>query len=110
MTQHSPPTESSAAQALAALGHTKRLGLFRLLVRAGDQGLIVRDLQRLLGLPASTLAHHLSTLTQANLVRQERRGREVYCTANYAAMHALVGYLTDQCCLGIGVVDENDAA
>ena len=76
-------SEQRAADALAALGNRTRLRVFKLLVRAGREGTNVGTIQRVLGTPATTLAHHLSTLTQAGLVEQERRGREVICTANF---------------------------
>ncbi|NMG02056.1 ArsR/SmtB family transcription factor [Azoarcus taiwanensis] len=93
-------TEQEAVAALAALSNATRLRLFRLLVRAGHDGLNVGELQRLLEQPASTLAHHLSKLTSAGLVQQNRLGREVVCTAGYARMDNLLAYLTEQCCSG----------
>ena len=102
--------EELAARALAALGNRTRLRMFRLLTRAGLDGLIVSQVQRHLGVPASTLAHHLSTLTQAGLVIQERRGREVVCTADFAAMNELTAYLTEQCCTGVRLEAKADAA
>jgi DNA-binding transcriptional ArsR family regulator len=104
------PSERRAARELAALGNPTRLRVFKLLVKAGPDGLNVGDLQSVTGVPASTLAHHLSTLAQARLVLQERRGREVISTANFQAMHALVAYLTDQCCEGVHLESEEDAA
>lgn len=97
------------ARALAALGHEARLDVYRLLVRAGDEGLIVGDIAAHTGLPLSTLAHHLRTLVAANLVLQERRGREVVSRADYAAMNAALAFLTDECCQGVALV-RNDAA
>jgi DNA-binding transcriptional ArsR family regulator len=96
------PSDQQAADALAALGNLTRLRLFRLLVQAGHDGLNVGELQRLLEQPASTLAHHLARLHQAGLVVQTRHGREVICTADYAQMDALLDFLTDQCCRGVG--------
>lgn len=98
-------TEQQTADSLAALGNRTRLRLYRLLVRAGEDGLNVGDLQRLLEVPASTLAHHLATLARAGLVVQERRGREVVSRADYRAMRALVDYLTNECCAGVCVAD-----
>jgi DNA-binding transcriptional ArsR family regulator len=90
-----------AARALDALGNGKRLAIYRLLVRAGDGGLAVGDVQRGLAIPASTLSHHLAWLGRAGLVTQERHGREIRCRADYGVMHTLVGYLTDSCCVGV---------
>jgi ArsR family transcriptional regulator len=108
--RNSGTTEARAAQRLAALGNPHRLRLFKILVRAGPQGLNIGDLQRLLDMPASTLAHHLSMLTRAELVLQERQGREVMCTANYQVVNAVVAYLKDQCCAGVSRGHESDAA
>jgi DNA-binding transcriptional ArsR family regulator len=95
--------EDRAALCLAALGNPTRIRLYRLLVRAGERGLNVGDVQRLLAVPASTLAHHVAALVKAGLVDQERRGREVICFANYEAMNRIVGYLTEACCAGVDV-------
>jgi DNA-binding transcriptional ArsR family regulator len=102
--------EQQAADGLSALGNRTRLRLYRLLVRAGDDGLNVGDLQRLLEVPASTLAHHLAALTRAGLVTQERHGREVVSRADYRSMRALVGYLTEECCSGVPRQGDDQAA
>ncbi|MDP3527040.1 MAG: helix-turn-helix domain-containing protein, partial [Hoeflea sp.] len=69
---------SPHARALAALGHDARLSIFRLLVRAGEDGLRVGDIGEHLELAPSTLAHHLSSLVDAGLVLQDKRVREVF--------------------------------
>src|SRR5258705_3649028 len=89
--------EAQAADGFAALGNRARLRLLRLLVRAGPDGLNVSDIGRLMEMPASTLAHHLSSLVGGGLVIQERRGREVICTADYAAIKGAATYLTEDC-------------
>jgi DNA-binding transcriptional ArsR family regulator len=94
--------ESQAADGFAALGNRARLRLLRLLVRAGPDGLNVSDVGRLLRMPASTLAHHLTALVRAGLVSQARRGREVICTANYGTIKAAAAYLTEECCADAG--------
>jgi DNA-binding transcriptional ArsR family regulator len=93
--------ESQAADAFAALGNRARLRLLRLLVRAGPDGLNVGDIGRLLKMPASTLAHHLTALVRAGLVTQERRGREVFCTADYPTIKGAAAYLIEECCVGV---------
>lgn len=97
------------ARALAALGHEARLDVYRLLVRAGAEGLIVGDIATHTKLPLSTLAHHLRTLVTAGLVVQERRGREVVNRADYAAMDRTLRFLTDECCQGVALVREEAA-
>lgn len=97
-------TTSPNARALAALGHDARLAIFRLLVRAGDEGLRVSDIGEHLGLAPSTLAHHLSALVEAGLVLQDRRGREVFSRVDYPAMRRVLDFLTSECCAGVAVV------
>ena len=102
--------EDQAANGLSALGNRTRLRLFRLLVKAGEAGMNVGDIQALVEVPASTLAHHLATLARCGLVIQERRGREVISRVDYGAMRALMGYLTEECCTGISIGRDADAA
>ena len=102
--------EDQVADGLAALGNRTRMRLFRLLVRAGEDGLNVGTLKRRLEIPASTLTHHLATLTRAGLVIQERQGREVVSSADYDAIDGLVAYLTEECCTGVPAEDESNAA
>jgi ArsR family transcriptional regulator, arsenate/arsenite/antimonite-responsive transcriptional repressor len=101
--------EQQAADALAALGNRTRLRAFKLLVRAGREGTNIGTLQKHLGIPATTLAHHLATLTQAGLVEQERRGREVICTASYKAVNDVLTYVKAECCAGLADADEEAA-
>ena len=90
--------ETRSALMLAALGSEYRLRIFRLLVRAGDDGLNVGSLLEKLDIPASTLSHHIAALRHAGLVSQRREGREIFNSANYENMDALVSFLTDNCC------------
>jgi len=102
--------ETTAADCFAALGHPTRLALYRALVRAGDDGAPVGMLQEALDVPASTLTHHLQTLSRAGLVRQERDGRVLTTRADYKRMQGLVSFLTDDCCQGLGHIFKDDAA
>ncbi len=97
------------ARALASLGHDARLSIFRLLVKAGQDGLRVSDIGGYLGFAPSTLAHHLSTLVEAGLILQDRQGREVFNRVDFTAMHNLVGFLTSQCCTGVSIRALEDA-
>jgi len=87
-----------AARRLEALGHPTRLAIFRMLVRAGPEGLAVNAIQRDLGIPGSTLSHHLSRLMSVGLMGQQRHGATLICRANYAVMDGLIGFLTEECC------------
>jgi ArsR family transcriptional regulator len=87
-----------AAARLEALGNPTRLAVFRLLVRAGDEGLAVGQLQKRLKIAGSTLSHHLRALLTVDLVSQERQGTTLVCRANYEMMGNLVSFLVDECC------------
>nr|WP_321523835.1 metalloregulator ArsR/SmtB family transcription factor [uncultured Cohaesibacter sp.] len=102
-------TLESYASALSALGHDARLCIFRLLVRAGDDGLIVGELISATGLPASTLAHHLKTLVSAGLIVQERDGREVRSRVDFDAVRQTIGFLTSECCTGVTLENREEA-
>lgn len=90
-----------AARCLDKLGNPVRLEIFRLLVRAGPEGLAVGEIQEHLEIPASTLSHHVSHLVNAGLLHQERDSRILRCTPNYQLMEDLVRFLTKECCLGV---------
>ena len=102
-------THASVALSLAALGHDTRLEIFRLLVRAGDNGLNVGEIGQHLNMAASTLAHHLGALVDAGLVIQERRGRQILNRVDYEAMRRTVSFLTSECCVGVKLT-KKDAA
>ena len=93
---------TTAIEALGALAQEHRLGLFRLLVQAGDKGLAAGAIAEALGVPNSSLSFHLAQLRNAGLILQERQHRSLIYRANYSAMNALVDYLMENCCAGTG--------
>jgi DNA-binding transcriptional ArsR family regulator len=90
--------QTMAVEALKALAHDTRLATYRLLVRAGPEGLAVGEIGDRLKLPAPTLTSHLNVLRHAGLVRDVREGRSIRCRADYTRMNALLGFLTEKCC------------
>ncbi len=92
-------TLDDAAAQLEALGNPTRLKIYRTLVKVGEEGIAVGQLQGRLGAAASTLSHHLQKLIQVGLVTQERQATTLICRANYNTMNGLVSYLTEQCCV-----------
>jgi DNA-binding transcriptional ArsR family regulator len=89
-----------AVHALSSLAHETRLGVFRLLVQAGPDGMAVGQVGETLGVAAPTLSFHLKELTHAGLINSRQEGRFIYYRANYDAMNALLAYLTENCCQG----------
>ena len=87
-------------KALAALAQPNRLQIFRSLVVKGHEGLTPALLAQALGLPANTLSFHLKELMNADLITQERSGRNLIYRAQYDRMNAVLAYLTQNCCQG----------
>ena len=87
-------------KALAALAQETRLEIFRALVRAGPRGLSAGAVGDALGVPASTLSFHFKELKYAGVVSCRREGRSLIYAPDFAAMAALVGFLTENCCEG----------
>lgn len=86
--------------ALAALAQDTRLAIYRLLVAAGPEGMVVGRIGEALDVPATTLSFHLRTLTQASLIVPRQEGRFIHYAANFDAMRGLIAYLTENCCDG----------
>jgi DNA-binding transcriptional ArsR family regulator len=87
-------------KALTALAQPNRLLIFRLLVVKGQQGLTPALLAQELGMPANTLSFHLKELMFADLISQERSGRNLIYRAQFDRMNAVLAYLTQNCCQG----------
>ncbi|MGB9107725.1 MAG: helix-turn-helix transcriptional regulator [Telluria sp.] len=90
-----------AVAALAALAQESRLAAFRLLVQAGPAGLAASKIAEALAVPPSSLSFHLKELTHAKLIVPRQEGRFVIYAAQFDAMNALVGFLTENCCGGV---------
>lgn len=101
--------EKNAVAALAALAQPLRLRVFRALVGAGPEGMNPGALGALLDVAPSTLSFHLKELVHADLVVQERDGRNLIYRAALERMNDLMDYLAAHCCLGAGC-DELSAA
>jgi ArsR family transcriptional regulator, arsenate/arsenite/antimonite-responsive transcriptional repressor len=93
-------------QALAALAQPNRLHIFRSLVVKGSEGLTPAMLAEQLGMPANTLSFHLKELMHADLISQERSGRNLIYRAQYDRMNAVLAFLTQNCCQGEACLTE----
>ncbi len=89
-----------AIDALSALAQRSRLEVFRLLVRRGPQGMPAGEIAEALVVPANTMSAHLAILSQAGLVRGERRGRSVIYSVDFGGMNEVMTFLMKDCCQG----------
>ncbi|MCZ4092185.1 ArsR/SmtB family transcription factor [Sinorhizobium psoraleae] len=92
--------KKTALAALAALGQDTRLEVFRLLVRAGPDGVPAGEIAARIGTVQNTTSAHLKVLDQAGLVHAERDGRTVRYVADMTGFRDLLGYLMEDCCNG----------
>ncbi|MZR30398.1 ArsR/SmtB family transcription factor [Sneathiella litorea] len=103
--------ENKTLRALAALSQKTRLDVFRLLVKAGFEGMPAGEIGEKLNVRQNTMSTNLSILVNAGLIRNERQGRTVRYFADFDAMRGLLAFLMDDCCNGRpeiceGVFDE----
>jgi len=89
-----------AISALSALAHEGRLSAFRLLIKAGPDGMAAGDVAARLKMPPSSLSTNLTLLSNAGLVSSRRDGRSIIYRADYRAMRNLLGFLIEDCCSG----------
>ncbi|HYD31662.1 MAG TPA: metalloregulator ArsR/SmtB family transcription factor [Azospirillaceae bacterium] len=106
--------QKRAIAALAALAQDSRLQVFRLLVRAGSDGLPAGEIAGHLGVQPATLSFHLSQLSHAGLVESRREGRSIIYSADIGAMKGLMRFLLHDCCDGhpelCGILDPAEPA
>jgi DNA-binding transcriptional ArsR family regulator len=82
----------------AALGVEVRLQILRLLLASHPDGMVVGDIQAELGIPASTLSHHLEKLKHEGLVGVQRESTFLRYAANTTGLEELLGFLFAECC------------
>ncbi|RUU14874.1 ArsR family transcriptional regulator [Mesorhizobium sp. M7A.T.Ca.TU.009.01.3.2] len=92
--------KKSTLNALAALGQETRLDVFRLLVRAGPEGIPAGEIAKRLDTVQNTMSAHLKVLAHAGLIRPERDGRTVRYVADMTGLRDLLAYLMEDCCNG----------
>jgi DNA-binding transcriptional ArsR family regulator len=86
------------ADMLSAMGTEPRLRIVRLLLSAHPEGMVVGDVGEELGIPSSTLSHHLEKLKNEDLVRVRREGTFLWYSAHTEALQELLGFLYAECC------------
>jgi ArsR family transcriptional regulator len=92
--------KSKALSAFAALSQETRLDVFRLLVKAGDDGLFAGQIGERLGVRQNTMSANLAVLLQAGLVRNRREGRSIRYFADFDGIQGLLAFLMEDCCGG----------
>ncbi|HEY4116164.1 MAG TPA: metalloregulator ArsR/SmtB family transcription factor [Rhizomicrobium sp.] len=91
---------TTAIRRLSALAQESRLEVFRLLVKAGPEGIAAGDISRACKTAANTTSAQLLVLSNAGLVRARRQGRSIIYAVDFDAMRDLLIYLTEDCCGG----------
>src|SRR5579864_8629583 len=86
------------ADMFSALGTEPRLRIMRLLLSAHPDGLVVNEIQEELGIPGSTLSHHLDKLRNEELVLVQRESTFLRYKANTEALQEILGFLYAECC------------
>ena len=107
--------EDDAVAALAALAHGDRLKAFRLLVKAGPDGMPSGEVAEALAIQPTRMSFHLAALERSGLVSARRVGRKIYYAVRFDDMRRLLAFLTEDCCNGhpeicSGLPSPNDAA
>lgn len=92
--------KSDALNAFAALSQSTRLDVFRLLVKAGDEGMLAGQISDALEVRQNTMSANLSILAQSGLIRNEREGRSIRYFADMDGMRGLLAFLMEDCCGG----------
>jgi len=90
----------TAVKRLSAIAQEARLEVFRLLVKAGPEGMAAGDVARTLDVPANTMSAQLLVLSNAGLVKARREGRSIIYAINFDSVRDLLVFLTEDCCGG----------
>lgn len=98
MRKPDPVLVTRSAERFSALGAEPRLQILRLLLAAHPQGLVAGEVQEELGIPASTLSHHLEKLKQVGLVTVRREGTYLWYAADTDALREIMNFLYEECC------------
>jgi len=98
MVKPEPQLVTRSAERFSALGAEPRLQILRLLLAAHPSGMVAGEVQDELGIPASTLSHHLEKLKQVGLVKVRREGTFLWYSADTESLREVLNFLYEQCC------------
>lgn len=91
---------SEASLALSSLSQPTRLEIFRLLIKAGPDGMAAGRISEDLGVKQNTLSANLTVLRAAGLIRNERQGRSIRYFADLNGLTDLLSFILEDCCGG----------
>lgn len=92
--------KSNALSAFAALSQPNRLDAFRLLIKAGTDGMAAGEIAEALGAKQNTMSANLSVLAQAGLVKNTREGRSIRYFVDMQGLRGMLAFLMEDCCGG----------
>lgn len=92
------------------LSQETRLNVFRLLVKAGSEGISAGVISKKLGTPHNTMSFHLNHLSNANIIKSCKEGRSIFYSANYEVIQSLIGFIVRDCCREdfVNIEDDKD--
>ena len=96
--QYSSEQVTKFADMFSAMGTEARLEIMRLLLKAHPDGLVVSEIQAELGIPGSTLSHHLDKLRNEGLVKVRRESTFLRYKADTLALQEVLQFLYAECC------------
>lgn len=91
---------NNALEALAAISQSSRLEIFRLLIKAGDEGLAAGEIAQAIDGRQNTTSTNLAILARSGLIKATRDGRNIFYRTDYEAMRDLIAFLLEDCCGG----------
>lgn len=95
------PTEEEVtrfADMFSAMGTGPRLRIMRVLLSVHPEGMVAGEIGDDLGIPPSTLSHHLEKLKNEDLVQVRREGTYLRYSANTEVLQQLLRFLYAECC------------
>jgi ArsR family transcriptional regulator, arsenate/arsenite/antimonite-responsive transcriptional repressor len=107
-TRRSTDQVTRYADMFAAIGAEPRLRIMQLLLAAHPTGMVVSTIQEEVGIPASTLSHHLDKLKNEDLVRVRRQGTFLWYTANTDSLQEIMDFLYAECCTRSKAIEPNE--
>lgn len=92
--------ERQARTAFAALAQETRLGIVRLLVQAGPDGMAAGAIAEAVAVSPSNVSFHLKDLEHAGMIVPRREARSIIYSADFTGLRDLIAFLMKDCCAG----------